>query len=93
MKRSCISFWKAIPVSNTACIKMKIGIIGGGASGMIAAISAAQKGAEVTVLEGGDRVGRKILATGNGKCNFTNKYMDEQCYRSNTRFLMLQIIT
>ena len=63
---------------------MKIGIIGGGASGMIAAISAAKAGAEVTILEGGDRIGRKILATGNGKCNFTNKKMDNTCFRSNT---------
>ena len=63
---------------------MKIGIIGGGASGMIAAISAARMGAEVTVLEGGDRIGRKILSTGNGKCNFTNKKMDNTCFRSNT---------
>jgi len=63
---------------------MKIGIIGGGASGMIAAIAAARTGASVTVLEGGDRIGRKILATGNGKCNFTNKHMDSTCFRSNT---------
>ena len=63
---------------------MSIGIIGGGASGMIAAIAAARKGAEVTVLEGGDRIGRKILATGNGKCNFTNAKMDSSCFRSNT---------
>lgn len=63
---------------------MNIGIIGGGASGMIAAIAAARKGAEVTVLEGGDRIGRKILATGNGKCNFTNAKMDPSCFRSNT---------
>lgn len=51
---------------------------------MIAAIAAARKGAEVTVLEGGDRIGRKILATGNGKCNFTNAKMDPSCFRSNT---------
>ena len=63
---------------------MKIGIIGGGASGMIAAIAAAGQGAEVTVLESGDRIGRKILATGNGKCNFTNAKMDNNCFRSNT---------
>ena len=63
---------------------MKIGIIGGGASGMTAAIAAAMKGAEVTVLEGGDRIGRKILATGNGKCNFTNEVMNRSCFRSNT---------
>ncbi len=63
---------------------MKIGIIGGGASGMIAAISAARKGASVTILEAGDRIGRKILATGNGKCNFTNRKMNSTCFRSNT---------
>lgn len=63
---------------------MKIGIIGGGASGMIAAISAARMGAQVTILEGTDRVGRKLLATGNGKCNFTNDKMDSTCFRSNS---------
>ena len=63
---------------------MKIGIIGGGASGMVAAISAARNGANVAILEGGDRIGRKILATGNGKCNFTNHKMDSTCFRSNT---------
>ena len=59
---------------------MKIGIIGGGASGMVAAISAAGPGAEGTILEGGDRIGRKILATGNGKCNFTNLKMDRAVF-------------
>ena len=51
---------------------MKIAIIGGGASGMMAAITAAKYGAEVTLIERKDRIGKKILATGNGKCNFTN---------------------
>ena len=47
-------------------------IIGGGAAGLMAAVAAAQAGAWVTVLERGDRVGRKLLATGNGRCNLTN---------------------
>ncbi len=51
---------------------MKIAVVGGGASGIIAAISAARKGADVTILERCDRIGRKILATGNGRCNYTN---------------------
>lgn len=51
---------------------MKIAIIGGGASGMMAAITAARHGADVTIYEKKDRIGKKILATGNGKCNFTN---------------------
>ncbi|HNR12974.1 MAG TPA: NAD(P)/FAD-dependent oxidoreductase [Thermodesulfobacteriota bacterium] len=55
-------------------------IIGGGASGMIAAIVAARHNAEVTVLERLDRAGRKILATGNGRCNLTNMHCDVSHY-------------
>ncbi len=47
-------------------------IIGGGAAGLTAAICAARQGAKVTVLEKMDRVGKKILATGNGRCNIMN---------------------
>ena len=47
-------------------------IIGGGAAGMAAAIAAASCGDNVTVLERMDRVGKKILATGNGRCNLMN---------------------
>ena len=49
-----------------------IGIIGGGASGMMAAIAAARLGARVVLQEAQERVGKKILATGNGRCNLTN---------------------
>ena len=49
-----------------------IAIIGGGASGIIAAISAARQGAYVTIYEKNERIGKKILATGNGRCNLTN---------------------
>lgn len=62
---------------------MQIGIIGGGASGLTAAIAAAGCGAEVTILECRDRVGKKILATGNGRCNLSNLYFDPlRDYRS-----------
>lgn len=47
-------------------------IIGGGAAGMAAAIAAAMYGDRVTVLERMERVGKKILATGNGRCNLMN---------------------
>ena len=43
---------------------MKIAVIGGGASGIIAAITAANQGAQVTILEKKERIGKKILATG-----------------------------
>ena len=64
---------------------MKIAIIGAGASGMMAAIVAAKNGAHVTLIEKNDRVGKKILATGNGKCNFTNKSMSNDDFNSQSR--------
>lgn len=47
-------------------------VIGGGASGMVAAIEAARYGSQVALLEKENRVGKKLLATGNGRCNFLN---------------------
>ncbi|MBQ3269111.1 MAG: FAD-dependent oxidoreductase, partial [Clostridia bacterium] len=47
-------------------------IIGGGASGLIAACALARRGRRVVLLEKQDRVGRKLLSTGNGRCNLTN---------------------
>ncbi len=57
-------------------------IIGGGASGLLAAIMAAREGAEVTLLEHKDRLGKKILSTGNGRCNLGNRRMEKDCYHS-----------
>ncbi|NLY66491.1 MAG: NAD(P)/FAD-dependent oxidoreductase [Tissierellia bacterium] len=51
---------------------LKVLVIGGGAAGMMASISAKKHGADVTIFERNNRVGRKILATGNGRCNYTN---------------------
>ena len=59
----------------------KVMIIGGGASGIVSAISAARMGANVTIIEQKDRVGKKILSTGNGRCNLTNEYMSPACFR------------
>jgi len=66
-------------------MRKRIAIIGGGASGMMAAITAAGQGAEVTIYEAKDRTGKKLLATGNGKCNFTNLIQDDSCYRGSNR--------
>jgi predicted Rossmann fold flavoprotein len=48
-------------------------VIGGGAAGLAAAVMAARRGSQVTVLEKAPRVGKKLLATGNGTCNITNQ--------------------
>ena len=60
---------------------MTIAIIGGGASGMAAALAAAEnKDARVILLERQARVGRKLQATGNGRCNLSNIHADNQGY-------------
>ena len=60
---------------------MKVLILGGGASGLMAALSAAQDERNtVTVLERQSRVGRKLLATGNGRCNLTNYHVSPDHY-------------
>mgnify|MGYP005754297095 FL=1 len=67
-------------------------IIGGGASGLMAAISAAGAGASVTVLEHMPQPGKKLLSTGNGKCNLTNRFLDESCYRSQNPSFPMEVI-
>ncbi len=62
---------------------MEIAIIGCGASGMAAAVSAVRNGADphhITIYEAFDRPGRKLLATGNGRCNLGNEFLDESCF-------------
>ena len=50
----------------------KVIVIGGGPAGMMAAIASARSGAKTTLLEAGPKPGRKLLLTGNGRCNLTN---------------------
>ncbi|MCQ1530150.1 BaiN/RdsA family NAD(P)/FAD-dependent oxidoreductase [Lutispora saccharofermentans] len=65
--------------------KLRIVVVGGGASGMLAAIVAARNGAHVSVAEQLPRVGKKLLATGNGRCNLTNTYMDIESFHGSKR--------
>lgn len=73
-------------------MKRKVVIIGGGASGLVAGIFAARQGAEVMILEHKEAVGKKILATGNGKCNLTNLNIDQACYFGNQPSFAMQVI-
>ena len=50
-----------------------LAIVGGGASGMMAAVAAGSDCDSVLLLERGGRIGRKLLATGNGRCNISNR--------------------
>lgn len=58
----------------------KIAIIGAGASGLVAAIVAAREGAQVCIYEKNNKIGKKILATGNGRCNVTNQHIELSNY-------------
>lgn len=60
----------------------KVLVIGGGASGLMASITAARQGAKVTLLEKNRQTGKKLLVTGNGRCNFTNQNQELSYYRS-----------
>lgn len=55
-------------------------IVGAGASGLVAGIVAARHGKRVLILEQKDKIGKKILATGNGKCNYTNSNMEKSLF-------------
>lgn len=81
----------------------KIIIIGAGASGLLAAIAAGRlfldsyeyrkDNAPILIFERMDKAGKKILATGNGRCNFTNMNMSMECFHSNTPELVEKTIS
>ncbi|AGA70190.1 flavoprotein, HI0933 family [Desulfitobacterium dichloroeliminans LMG P-21439] len=69
--------------------QLKVVVIGGGAAGLFAAVIAGRDGAAVTILERNQRVGKKILATGNGRCNLTNTDLQLAHYHGqNPQFAM-----
>ena len=68
----------------------KIVVIGGGAAGMMAAITAAEEGARVTLLERNEKLGKKLNITGKGRCNVTNRCSAQEALSNvpcNGRFL------
>lgn len=67
-------------------------VVGGGASGLMAAIMAARQGAKVTLLEKNKQTGKKLLVTGNGRCNFTNRDQRLSFYRSQNPELVKKVL-
>ena len=66
---------------------MRTAVIGGGAAGLFAACRLARAGAEVVLLEKQTRVGRKLLSTGNGRCNLSNLHASPADYRGDARYI------
>ena len=62
-------------------------IVGAGASGMLCGGILAEAGMPVTILEKNSVPGKKLAATGNGRCNYTNLRMDTGCYYGDTEWL------
>ena len=71
----------------------QIAIIGGGASGLVAAIVAARNGSDVTIYEKNSRLGKKILSTGNGRCNISNENAQKSNYHGSDVDFMDSIIS
>lgn len=67
-------------------------ILGGGACGLLAGITAGRTGASVAILEHNARVGKKILATGNGRCNLTNLALDPAAYHCGNAEVLTQVL-
>ena len=70
----------------------QVAIIGGGASGLLCAVELLRgknsfNGKDVVVFDGKDRVGQKLLATGNGQCNLSNKNLSEKFYHGDKNFI------
>lgn len=72
---------------------MKITVIGGGAAGMACAILLARAGKSVTVIERGERLGKKLSATGNGQGNVTNTHVDASRYFSDDADKVARVLT
>lgn len=74
-------------------MKYDVVIVGAGASGLVAGICAARKGASILIIEQKEKAGKKILATGNGKCNFTNKFQSPECYRCDDSTFVTRVLS
>ena len=73
--------------------KFSVAVIGGGAAGMAAAISAASKGSSVVICERMPALGKKLLVSGNGRCNLSNEVLNESFYNFASQPLVKSILS
>ena len=71
-----------LKVANTPGKKYDVVVLGAGAAGLMCALTAAGKGRQVLVLEKSNKVGKKILMSGGGRCNFTNRIVEPENFIS-----------
>ena len=71
-----------MPQSKTLLSEYDVIIIGAGASGLMCALTAGKRGRKVLVLDHANKIGKKIIISGGGRCNFTNMYTEPANYLS-----------
>jgi predicted Rossmann fold flavoprotein len=69
-----------------------VAVVGGGAAGLVAAISAARRGASALICERLPRLGKKILATGGGRCNLSNEDLSAAAFSSTSRNVVASVL-
>ncbi|MFA6318536.1 MAG: aminoacetone oxidase family FAD-binding enzyme [Elusimicrobiota bacterium] len=74
-------------------MKTRVVVVGGGASGLVAALTAARAGAAVVLFEKGRTLGRKILASGGGRCNLGNARLDASHYHGGDRGFVRAVLS
>lgn len=67
-------------------------VVGAGAAGLMAGITAAERGAKVLVLDSQEKIGAKILVAGGGRCNVTNDFMDPSCFHSGSQAVVDRVL-
>ena len=73
--------------------RARVAVIGGGASGLVCATECARAGLEVMLFEQKDRCGKKILASGNGRCNITNTDLHASSYYGGCETMLKEVLT
>jgi len=80
--RTCEWLWCSLGCYIAAVNNYDVIVLGGGAAGLMCAAVAGRRGRRVVVLEGSNKVGKKILMSGGGRCNFTNLHCEPENYIS-----------